>query len=61
MVKPNTMINLYIWLAITIAIFGIVAYYRTQINKKTANVNNMTSIYNKKQLNYRQLQMTTLH
>ena len=48
MVKSNAAINLYIWLAITIAIFGIVAYYRTQINKKTANVNNMTSIYNKK-------------
>ena len=33
------------WLAIVITIFGIVAYYRTQINKKTDNVNNMESIY----------------
>ena len=40
-----SVINIYMWLAIVITIFGIVAYYRTQINKKTDNVNNMESIY----------------
>lgn len=44
----NSALNLYMWLAIVIAIFGVVAYYRTQVNKRTANVKNMESIYEKK-------------
>ena len=50
MKRTNFALTIYMWLAIVIAIFGIVAYYRTQVNKRTGNVNNMESIYKKKRI-----------
>ena len=43
----NKMTQIYIWLGVVIVIFGIAAYYRSQVNKKTGNVSNMKSEYTK--------------
>ena len=45
--RTNSTLNIYMWLAIVITIFGVVAYYRIQVNKRTTNVNNMEKIYKK--------------
>lgn len=43
----NKAIQIYIWLALVIVIFGIAAYYRSQVNKKKGNVSYMESEYSK--------------
>ena len=43
----NKSIQLYIWVALVMVIFGIAVYYQSQVGKKTGDVSNMKSEYTK--------------